>query len=550
MASTRRLAGLTAGALVACGPILLCVPATSSPPPARQAVSAARSGAPDFADSKWGDAYADAIARDLSGSNSAKQDPGSLYTIDEAIGARAVWGEKDATGRNITGQGVTVALLDSGTAVVPALTWPGKLSYGPDLSTEGGGPLDDQDTFGHGTFMAGLIAARGVSVNIGKDLSSLGSTPQLGVAPDAGLLSIKLAQTDGGSDVSQVIAGLNWVTEHTTDPKGNRVRVINLSFGTESVQPYDLDPLAAAAENAWRHGIVVVVSGGNAGPGANQLTDPAIDPYVLAVGASDSRESVDGWKKPTVASFSSSGTPARHVDILAPGTSVVSLRAPGSYVDRNHPEGRVAGDVSGQLFRGSGTSQAAAVVSGAVALLLQSNPNLTPDQVKALLVSTATPVPAEPVLAGAGQLDVAAAVDVARSAQKNGGVLPAAIQAGSTQSYPTSTGQGSLEAARGGAGLVDGNGVPVNGEADVRGQSWNPAAWWDAASNLRSWNGGDWLGSPWTGDRWVVDPSGLGTSRWSASPWSASRWSASRWSASRWSASRWSASRWSSDDWE
>src|SRR5439155_23045999 len=108
----------------------------------------------------------------------------------------------------------------------------------------------------------------------------------LGVAPDARLLSMKLATTDGSTDVSQIIAALNWVTEHQVSADGSRVRVVNLSFGTDSLQAYQLDPLAAAAENAWRHGLVVVVSGGNEGPSAGRLTDPAIDPYVLAVGAS------------------------------------------------------------------------------------------------------------------------------------------------------------------------------------------------------------------------------------------------------------------------
>jgi serine protease AprX len=111
---------------------------------------------------------------------------------------------------------------------------------------------------------------------------------------------------------------------------------------------------------------------------------------------------------------SSGTTTTRHVDLLAPGTSIASLRDPGSFVDVNDPEERSAGDTTGRLFRGSATSQAAAVVSGAVALLLQAYPNLTPDQVKALLMSTATPVAGSAVLAGAGQIDIAAALHAAR----------------------------------------------------------------------------------------------------------------------------------------
>ena len=212
------------------------------------------------------------------------------------------------------------------------------------------------------------------------------------MAPDAKLLALKLATTDGSTDVSQVIAALDWVTEHPVMPDGTRVRVINLSYGTDSAQAYQNDPLAAAAENAWKHGIVVVTSAGNSGSDTGGLSDPAIDPYVLAVGAADSSDKVNGWapKHTKVASFSNVAT-GRHADLIAPGTSLVSLRAPGSYVDANNPQGLVSGDVSGRLFRGSGTSQAAAVVSGAIADLLQAFPSLTPDQVKYALTASADP---------------------------------------------------------------------------------------------------------------------------------------------------------------
>ena len=361
---------------------------------------------------------------------------------------------------------------------------PGKLSYGPDLSVEGNGALTDQDTFGHGTFMAGIIAGRDTAALTDKSINALDPAVQIGVAPDARLLSIKLANSDGSSDVSQIIAALNWITEHPVAADGSRVRIVNLSFGTDSIQPYQLDPLAAAIENAWHHGVVVVVSGGNEGPLAGRLTDPAIDPYVLAVGASDAGDTTDGWTRPAVAPFSSSGTTTRHVDLLAPGTSVVSLRAPGSFMDLTHPEGLISGDTTGRLFRGSGTSQAAAVVSGAAALLLQANPALSPDQVKAVLVATATPVAAGPVYAGSGQLDVAAAVAAVQHATSKTGtfLLTPPVQALAIQTYPVSTGQGSLDAARGGAGLVDDNGTPISGEVDAQGNAWHPAAWWAATS--------------------------------------------------------------------
>ena len=337
---------------------------------------------------------------------------------------------------------------------------------------------------------------------------------------------------------------------------GTRIRVINLSFGTDSTAGLPLDPLAAAAENAWKHGIVVVVSGGNEGYNAGRLTDPAMDPYVIAVGASDPNGTVAGWStaRRRVVQQLGEQQPARRP--ARAGTSIVSLRDPGSYIDVNHPEGRVASDTTGRLFRGSGTSQAAAVVSGAVALLLQAYPNLTPDQVKSLLTTTATPVSASAIYAGAGELNIASASTRPPTTSLLGRLLGGVPDA--TQTWPISTGQGSIEAARGGSDLVDPNGVPITGEVDVQGDPWNPAAWWAASSTLTAWNGGTWNGATWTGSNWASlggwDGARWDASRWSASRWSASRWSnadwdTSRWDASRWSASRWSASRWSDDAW-
>jgi serine protease AprX len=247
-----------------------------------------------FSGSKWGDTTADSVSKDTYGKNQAQNDPGSLYTIEKAIGARALWTKKDKSGRQLTGQGVGIALLDSGVTQVPGLDGATKVTYGPDLSIEGNGVLADQDTYGHGTFMAGIIAGRGAT-NPSSDLPSAPANVQLGIAPDANLLSLKLATTDGSADVSQVIAALDWVTEHQSLPDGTRVRVVNLSYGTDSTQTYDLDPLAAAAENAWKHGLVVVVSAGNSGTVTDRLSDPAFDPYLLAVGASDSGDRLDGW---------------------------------------------------------------------------------------------------------------------------------------------------------------------------------------------------------------------------------------------------------------
>ena len=532
----------------------MCAPAASAQAVTSDGASAPHAGVVSttsgFSSKKWGDPATDSISKDTYGKHQAAKDPGSLYTVEKAIGARSLWADTDESGRQLTGQGVSVAVLDSGVSPVAGLDSAGKVTYGPDLSIESNGVLTQQDTFGHGTFMAGIIAGRGAT-NPSSDLSKAPANVQLGVAPDAGLLAMKLATTDGSTDVSQVIAALDWVTQHPVLPDGTRVRVINLSYGTDSAQAYLADPLAAAAENAWKHGIVVVTSAGNGGPDSGRLTDPAIDPYLIAVGATDSNAKVNGWaaSRATVASFSSVGSAERHVDLVAPGTSLVSSRTPGSFIDVNNPSGLVSGDASGDLFRGSGTSEAAAVVSGSVALLLQAYPDLTPDQVKYALTSSADPVAnATETAGGAGTLDLTEAIKVAKKLTKTG-KNAADQRAAAIQDFPSSTGQGSIDATRAGSVLVDAAGNDLTGEIDVQGNTWDAAAWWQATSNVSAWSGGQWLGVTWTGDDWQPASGDLSSSRWSSSRWSSSRWSTADWESSRWSSSRWSSSRWSSSRW-
>jgi serine protease AprX len=501
---------------------------------------------------KWGDPATDAKAKDKQGKNAPSQDAGSLATVTTAIGARDVWKSKDSAGRAVTGQGVTVALLDSGVdGAVTGLNGPGKLLSGPDLSLEANSTdLRNRETFGHGTHLAGIIAARdAVPVDKTGQPAPTDAGVQLGVAPDARLLTLKLATTDGSTDVSQVIAALDWVVQHRDD-NGMRVRVINLAYGTLSPQPYQQDPLAAAAENAWKHGIVVVTSGGNDGPDAGGMPDPALDPYLLAVGASDPHTVVSGWANPTVAWFSSRGTSTRHVDLVAPGTSIASLRAPGSFIDTTHPEGLVSGDTTGRLFRGSGTSQAAAVTSGAVALLLQAYPDLTPDQVKAALIRTARPIDGDVVDRGAGELDVAAALAEAKKIVKDA----AKGRDTTTQGFPSSTGLGSLEAARGGSNLTDAEtGAVLRGEIDVQNSPWNPAAWRAASVTATAWAGGRWNGRQWSGDAWAGASwmsSGWDGARWTGARWSDLSWSGALWTGARWTGARWKGARWTDQDWQ
>src|SRR5581483_6440781 len=263
-------------------------------------------------------------------------------------------------------------LIDTGVSPVPGLTG-GNVVNGPDLSLDAGAAnLRYLDEFGHGTHLAGIIAGRDSGP---LSYGSYGdSTKFTGMAPDATLVNVKVGASDGAVDVSQVIAALDWTVAHKNDP-GLNIRVINLAYGTDSVQDYRIDPLAHAVEAAWQAGIVVVTSAGNAGSTSALLTDPATDPFVLAVGA-DGNYDKNGHSQ-FITSFSSAGSPGRSPDLVAPGQSIVSLRDPQSFVDAAFPGGRV-NDAAGRFFRGSGTSQATAIVSGLVADLLSKYPTMTP----------------------------------------------------------------------------------------------------------------------------------------------------------------------------
>ncbi|MEU8612467.1 S8 family serine peptidase [Actinoplanes sp. NPDC048791] len=432
------------------------------------------------------------------------------------------------TGVALTGAGVGVALIDSGVTPVQGLNGAGKVINGPDLSFESqAANLRYLDTFGHGTHMAGIIAGQDPAATLGTRFD--------GVAPGAHIVNVKVAAADGASDVTQIIAGIDWVVAHRNDP-GLNIRVLNLSYGTQSVQSAQLDPLAFAVEKAWEAGIVVVVAAGNDGFAANRLTMPAVDPDVIAVGGADPR-STDTRTDDVVADFSNRGNAARHPDVLAPGRSVVSLASPGSYIDRTYPAARLSllDDPQQRLLRGSGTSQAAAVVSGSVALLLQQRPKLTPDEVKTLLMSTADPiVGGDAYAAGAGQINLARA---ARTKKKGG-----------KQSNVAATGLGSLEAARGGAYVYDSvTGTPLTGEKDIFGTPWNAKAWTTAAAKQTSWAGGTWNGAAWTGTAWGTAVAGNKT--WSPVTWTGRSWSGAGWSGRSWSSAVWTGRSWSSQTW-
>jgi serine protease AprX len=452
---------------------------------------------------------------------------GSLYTIaNQVTGASSLWQA------GYTGQGVDVAVVDSGVVAVDGLD--GKIVYGPDLTQENGTPAQDKDAYGHGTHMAGIIAGR----DTGATRTAGNSSDFVGMAPDSRIVSIKVADAKGQTDVSQAIAAIDWVVENG-HKNGLNIRVMNMSFGTDGVQSYVYDPLAYAAEMAWRSGIVVVVAAGNDGNDVLRLNNPASDPYVIAVG-SDSANGTATTADDTVSSFSNNGNGSRNPDLIAPGDHVVSLRDPGSYLDTTYPAARIGS----RLFRGSGTSQAAAVVSGAAALLISQRPDLTPDQVKALLTRTASRLPGVGTPAqGSGLVDLAAAAT-------------APTPQNATQHWRLSVGTGSLEAARGSV-HVSVNGRRIAGEVDVHGRAFNSRAVASGIAHRSNWSGVSWSGVSWSGVSWSgvswsgVSWSGVSWSgvSWSGVCWSGVSWSGVSWSGVSWSGVSWSGVSWSGTDW-
>ena len=422
------------------------------------------------------------------------------------------------------GQGIGVALIDTG--VTPSADLGARLAARIDLTPE----ADGLDHYGHGTHMAGLIAGNGAL--------AAGAYP--GAAPEASLVSVKVAGWDGATDVSTIIAGLQWAVSNRVR---YGIRVVNLSYGTDSVQETDRDPLDFAVEQVWRAGLVVVVSAGN---NAGAVSKPGDDPFVITVGAAD----VNGTTSvadDAVAAFSSrsGGKP----DLVAPGVSLVSLRAPGSTIDAFNPDARLGLS----YFKGSGTSQAAAVVSGVAARMVDANASLTPDQVKGSLIAAANGALDGPG-AGAGLLDAAGAIsrgDPDKSGKGGGAPIPRA-----NRGLTFSTGLGSIAASRGSETVVadlDGDGVPepVTGEIDALGLPWDAAAYAASPWTLATFAATPWAARASERTAAVSIPAAVPAPllAWEARHWGASDWVAAGWDPDAWAARHWGARHWGSVSW-
>ncbi|MFN2485917.1 MAG: S8 family peptidase [Acidimicrobiia bacterium] len=437
----------------------------------------------------------------------------------DGLAPNEVWQEAiklDSLRDRYDGDEVVVAVLDTGVASVPDLEE--RVVLRVDF-TPG---RDGLDRFGHGTHMAGIVAGDGTASGGGR----------LGGAPGAEIVSLKVAGPDGSTDTSVVIAALQWLASHADE---HDVRVLNLSFGTDSRQSVLIDPLNRAIQRVWDAGILVVVSAGNAGPSDGTVRKPGDDPVALTVGAADLSGTADA-SDDRVAEFSSRGPTADSADkpdLVAPGISIVSLRAPESAVDLLRPAARL----DDHYFKGTGTSQAAAIVSGVAALLFEADPTLTPEEVRAALIGTSGGPLATHSGGGAGLLNAEAALEA---------VLASSFD-GATRVVERSDGLGSLDSSRGSSRVYadpDGDGAAqeIVGEWDVLGSAWVAQAW-----SAQAWSEASWELSPWSAlvevsHSWVAQA-------WSAQAWSGSVWEAQAWSAREWGSADWVAQAWSAQAW-
>jgi serine protease AprX len=401
-------------------------------------------------------------------------DAGAPLALASTIGANTYYQN------GFFGQGVGVALIDSG--VVPEDGLHHNLYYGPDFTPEAtDSTLRYLDTYGHGTFMAGLIAGRtDAAVRPYSDANNFA-----GVAPEATLVSVKVADQLGNTQESAVVAAVDWAAQHMNDGTLN-IRVLNLSLGATNTG-YVNDPLAAAIERAWQFGITVVSAAGN--EGTSSLDIPATDPYNIAVGAVDNKNTTS-TSDDSVASFSNSSS-TRSPDFVAPGTHLVSLRDVGSYVDNTYNS---TGAVNSALFRGSGTSQAAAVTSGAAALVISQHPGIPPDLVKSLLSSTARPLNGSAKAnAGMGQLNLTAAYSTAAPAVWATGQHAAAFNNFATSSWGGSWNSSNVWQSQTPATLLSpGHQAQASSQASGSTPPWNafdgdPASQWASMPADNQW---------------------------------------------------------------
>jgi serine protease AprX len=363
--------------------------------------------------------------------------------------------------------------------------------------------------------MAGLIAGNG-NGNAKGDGVAVPGVP--GVAPAATLVSVKVAGKDGSTTIGRVIAGIGWTVVHRDL---YRIKVLNLAFGASLKLDPARNPLDAAVEAAWAAGITVVTAAGN--DGTNGVTSPGDDPWVITAGAATSAP---------VSAATWSGTSNTKPDVYAPGVSVISLRAPGSTIDRENPGARV----NTGYFRGTGTSMATGLTAGAAVLLVQAHPAATPDDIKGALVAGAGSA-----LSGhAGLLNVPRAAN-AQAAPSWWQHHPIAFD-GLGLGLDTTMPWGLTLRAGDGRGDTQATGVPSSADHGSADPTSDKPAHNDRPSSdpgstdqpqSASWTSASWTSASWTSASWT-------SASWTSASWTSASWTSASWTAASWTARSWS----------
>ncbi|MFS0865158.1 S8 family peptidase [Fredinandcohnia sp. 179-A 10B2 NHS] len=282
-------------------------------------------------------------------------------------------------GSKLTGDGVTIAVIDTG--IYPHQDLEGRIIDFVDLVNSDPNPYDDN---GHGTHCAGDAAGNGAASG-GKYVAP---------APNANVVGIKVLDKLGSGSLDTVMRGVEWCILNNQDATKPRIDIISMSLGASAqrLNNEDADPMVQIVEKAWDSGIVVVVAAGNEGDEPNTIASPGISNKVITVGALDDRNTLDGRMDDAIAQFSSRGPTFYNVpkpDIVAPGVNIISLRSPNSYLDKFQKANRVEQN----YFTLSGTSMATPICAGVVALMIEyrkkNNLPVSPTNIKGDLLSGA-----------------------------------------------------------------------------------------------------------------------------------------------------------------
>ncbi|WP_409252773.1 S8 family peptidase [Bacillus sp. SCS-153A] len=278
-------------------------------------------------------------------------------------------------GRRLTGKGVTIAIIDTG--IHPHQDLAGRIKGFKDFINDRPDPYDDN---GHGTHCAGDAAGDG----------SASSGQYTGPAPQADVVGVKVLDKMGSGSLDTVMQGVQWCMDYNDHNPDSKIDIISMSLGStaQSYETENDDPMVKIVEEAWASGIVVCIAAGNEGPDAGTIASPGISDQVITVGALSDNDTADTREDDEVASFSSRGPTIygkAKPDILAPGVNIVSLRSPNSYLDKLQKANRVGEE----YFVLSGTSMATPICAGIAALILEQSPQVTPGDVKTLLIEGA-----------------------------------------------------------------------------------------------------------------------------------------------------------------